>query len=209
MADIRSMFWRLPPSRLTRSQPHNLRMARERIDALRIRRLLGQSGEMSRAALQAKLGLGQPIVSRWLRRMLKEGEIELTAEKRKVAWGQVPAASTRTKLTRKAAGTVPFRGPLARSRAPIVKSFSRSSDGAPLAQAFACSPSLRGIPRGSARAPHAAHPLAQAFACSPSLRGIPRGNARAPHAAHPLAQASPAHRRSGASPSGPRARSAV
>ena len=45
-----------------------------------IRRLLGQSGEMSRAALQAQLGLGQPIVSRWLRRMLKEGEVELTTE---------------------------------------------------------------------------------------------------------------------------------
>ena len=45
-----------------------------------IRRLLGQSGEMSRAALQAKLGLGQPIVSRWLRRMLKDAEIELTTQ---------------------------------------------------------------------------------------------------------------------------------
>jgi ATP-dependent DNA helicase RecG len=45
-----------------------------------IRRLLGQRGEMSRAALQAELGLGQPIVSRWLRRMLKEGEIELTTQ---------------------------------------------------------------------------------------------------------------------------------
>jgi DNA-binding transcriptional ArsR family regulator len=45
-----------------------------------IHRLLGQRGEMSRAALQAQLGLGQPIVSRWLRRMLKEGEIELTTE---------------------------------------------------------------------------------------------------------------------------------
>ena len=43
-----------------------------------IRRLLGQRGEMSRAALQAELGLGQPIVSRWLKRMLKEGEVELT-----------------------------------------------------------------------------------------------------------------------------------
>lgn len=43
-----------------------------------IRRLLGQRGEMSRAALQAELGLGQPIVSRWLRRMLKAGDIELT-----------------------------------------------------------------------------------------------------------------------------------
>jgi ATP-dependent DNA helicase RecG len=48
-----------------------------------IRRLLGQSGEMSRAALQAKLGLGQPIVSRWLRRMLKDTEIELTTESEK------------------------------------------------------------------------------------------------------------------------------
>ena len=43
-----------------------------------IRQLLGERGEMSRAALQAELGLGQPIVSRWLRRMLKEGEVELT-----------------------------------------------------------------------------------------------------------------------------------
>ena len=43
-----------------------------------IRRLLGERGEMSRAALQAELGLGQPIVSRWLRRMLKERDIALT-----------------------------------------------------------------------------------------------------------------------------------
>jgi len=43
-----------------------------------IRRLLKQHGEMSRAALQAELGLGQPIVSRWLRRMLNAGEVELT-----------------------------------------------------------------------------------------------------------------------------------
>ena len=48
-----------------------------------IRRLLGQRGEMSRAALQAELGLGQPIVSRWLRRMLKEREIELTTQREK------------------------------------------------------------------------------------------------------------------------------
>jgi len=45
-----------------------------------IRRLLEQRGEMSRAALQAELGLGQPIVSRWLRRMLKEGDVELTTQ---------------------------------------------------------------------------------------------------------------------------------
>jgi ATP-dependent DNA helicase RecG len=45
-----------------------------------ILQLLGQRGEMSRAALQAELGLGQPIVSRWLRRMLKEGEVELTTQ---------------------------------------------------------------------------------------------------------------------------------
>ena len=48
-----------------------------------IRRLLGQRGEMSRAALQAELGLGQPIVSRWLRRMLKERDVELTTESEK------------------------------------------------------------------------------------------------------------------------------
>ena len=45
-----------------------------------ILQLLGQRGEMSRAALQAELGLGQPIVSRWLRRMLKEGKVELTTQ---------------------------------------------------------------------------------------------------------------------------------
>ncbi|MBS0420171.1 MAG: putative DNA binding domain-containing protein [Proteobacteria bacterium] len=43
-----------------------------------IRQLLAGRGEMSRAALQAELGLGQSIVSRWLRRMLKDREIELT-----------------------------------------------------------------------------------------------------------------------------------
>jgi ATP-dependent DNA helicase RecG len=58
-------------------------------------RLLGQNGEMSRAALQAKLGLGQSIVSRWLRRMLKDGEIELTTESERS-----PGAKYRLRLRR-------------------------------------------------------------------------------------------------------------
>ena len=57
---------------------------REKMDRRpQIRRLLGQRGEMSRAELQAELRLGQPIVSRWLRRMLKDGEIEITTESAK------------------------------------------------------------------------------------------------------------------------------
>jgi ATP-dependent DNA helicase RecG len=43
-----------------------------------IRRLLEQHGQLSRAELQLQLGLSQTIVSRWIKRMLAEGEVELT-----------------------------------------------------------------------------------------------------------------------------------
>jgi len=69
-----------PPDALTGLQSGGGERADRRPE---IRQLLGQRGEMSRAALQAELGLGQPIVSRWLRRMLKEGEVELTTQSEK------------------------------------------------------------------------------------------------------------------------------
>lgn len=69
------------PTRISDARPVVQSGRGERADRRpEIRRLLAQRGEMSRAALQVELGLGQPVVSRWLKRMLKEGEIELTTK---------------------------------------------------------------------------------------------------------------------------------
>ena len=72
------------PAQPPGAQPAVRSVRSERADRRpEIRRLLGQHGEMSRAALQTELGLGQPIVSRWLKRMIKEGEIQLTTQNEK------------------------------------------------------------------------------------------------------------------------------